>query len=52
MGAHVMKNLLHIPEYDFVEGSWVLGRNVSPRNLAKRFRAKPGREFVLLEKEI
>jgi hypothetical protein len=52
MGAHVMRNLLRIPEYDFVEGSWVLGRNVSPRNLARRFHAKPGREFVLLHKEI
>jgi hypothetical protein len=51
MGAHVMRNLLRIPEYDFVEGSWVLGRNVSPRNLARRFHAKPGREFVLLQKE-
>jgi len=52
LGAHVMRNLLRIPEYDFVEGSWVLGQNVSPRNLARRFHAKPGREFVLLRKRI
>ena len=52
MGAHLMKNLLRKEEYVFAEGSWILARNVSPRNLAKRFHAKPGREFVLLEKKI
>jgi hypothetical protein len=52
MGAHLMRNLLRRPEYVFVEGSWVLGWNVSPRNLAKRFHARPGREFALLEKKI
>jgi hypothetical protein len=52
MGAHLMANLLRNPDYEFVEGSWVLGRNLSPRNLAKRFYARPGREFVLLEKRI
>ena len=52
MGAHLMANLLRNPDYDFVEGSWVLGWNRSPRNLARRFHAKPGREFALLEKKV
>ena len=43
MGAHLMRNLLRRQEYVYVEGSWVLGWNVSPRNLAKRFHARPGR---------
>lgn len=50
MGAHLMRNLLRREEYTFAEGSWILARNVSPRNLARRFRAVPGREFVLLQK--
>lgn len=52
MGAQLMRNLLRKKEYVFAEGSWILGRNVSPRHLAKRFHAKLGREFVLLEKKI
>ena len=52
MGAHLMRNLLRNPDYEFVEGSWVLGSNRAPRNLAKRFHARPGREFALLKKRI
>jgi hypothetical protein len=52
MGAHLTRNLLRREEYVFAEGSWILERNISPLNLAKRFHANPGREFVLLEKRI
>jgi hypothetical protein len=52
MGAHLMRNLLQKKEYVFAEGSLILAANVSPRNLAKRFNAKPGREFALLEKNL
>ena len=52
MGVHLMRNLLHRKEYVSVEGSWILGSNVSPRNLARQFNAGPGREFALLEKEL
>jgi GNAT superfamily N-acetyltransferase len=52
MGAHLMRNLLRRKEYVSVEGSWILGSNVSPRNLARRFNAEPGREFALLEKKL
>jgi hypothetical protein len=52
MGAHLVKNLLRRQKYVFAEASWIVEDNVSPRNLAKRFHAQPGREFVLLEKEI
>lgn len=51
MGAHLMKNLLK-KEYLTAEGSWVLGSNVLPQNLAKRFHAQPGREFALLRKTL
>lgn len=52
MGAHLMKNLLQRKEYVFAEGSMVLSSNVPPQNLAKRFQAEPGREFVLLRKTL
>jgi hypothetical protein len=52
MGAHLMRNLIRREEFVYAEGSWVLGHNVPPRNLARRFHAKPGREFALLEKSI
>jgi hypothetical protein len=52
MGAHLVRNLLRRQEYVFAEASWIRDSNVSPRNLAKRFRAQPGREFVLLGKEL
>jgi hypothetical protein len=51
MGAHLMRNLLE-KEYQIAEGSWVLETNVPPQNLARRFNAQPGREFVLLEKTL
>jgi site-specific recombinase XerD len=34
------------------EGSWIFESNVPPQNLAKRFSAQPGREFLLMEKEL
>lgn len=52
MGAHLMRNLLLKKEYVFAEGSWILATNKTPRDLAKKFRAKPGREFALLEKKL
>ena len=52
MGAHLMRNLLRRKEYVFAEGSMVLKSNVPPQNLAKRFQAEPGREFVLLVKAL
>ena len=52
MGAHLMKNLIQREEYVFAEGSIVLRSNVQPQNLAKRFHAEPGREFVLLGKTL
>jgi len=52
MGAHLMRNLLGHTEYVYAEGSWVRAGNVSPRNLARRFHARPGREFALLAKRL
>ncbi len=52
MSTHLMRNLLRQKEYVLAEVSWILERKLSPQNLAKRFHATPGREFVLLEKKI
>ncbi|MFC1879536.1 hypothetical protein ACFLZW_06440 [Chloroflexota bacterium] len=52
MGAHLMKNLVNNHKYEYAEASWILSHNRPPRNLAKRFNARPGREFWLLEKKI
>lgn len=52
MGAHLMRNLLHHEDYIFAEGSLILAANAPPQNLAKRFNAKPGREFAVLEKRL
>ena len=38
--------------YRELEASWILSGNLPPRNLAKRFKGTPGREFVLLEKKL
>lgn len=51
MGAHLMKNLLRKEQYVFAEGSLILAHNIPPQNLAKRFHAKPGRQFAVLEKK-
>ncbi len=50
MSAHLMKNILKKEQYIFAEGSWIYKDNFPPRNLAKRFKAKQGREFNLLKK--
>lgn len=52
MGAHLMRNILRKEAYTFAEGSWILAHNMPPRNLARRFQAKPGREFALLQKSL
>lgn len=52
MGAHLMRNILRKETYTFAEGSWILAHNIPPRNLARRFQAKPGREFALLQKKL
>jgi hypothetical protein len=51
MSCHVMKNLLR-KGYKTVEASWILEGNVEPQNMAKRFHATYGREFVLLGKKL
>jgi hypothetical protein len=52
LGAQLMKNIVRRGDISFCEGSIVLKSNLPPQNLAKRFRAKPGREFVLLDKAL
>lgn len=49
MGAHLARNLLK-KGYQALEASWILSDNLPPQNLAKRFNAGSGKEFVLLEK--
>jgi hypothetical protein len=51
MGIHLMANLLK-KGYQIAEGSWILKNNIPPQVLAKRFGATPGKEFVLLRKEL
>ena len=51
MGAHLMKNLLS-KGYQTAEASWILDSNVASQNLAKRFNASPGREFLLFKKDL
>jgi hypothetical protein len=51
MGSHLMKNLLR-KGYKTAEGSWILEGNLDPQNAAKRFHAAPGREYVLLQKNL
>ena len=52
MGAHLMRNILGKPEFVFAEASLVLADNTAPQELAKKFRAKPGRQFSLFQKGI
>jgi ribosomal protein S18 acetylase RimI-like enzyme len=51
MGSHLMRNLLR-KGYQTAEASWILGSNMPPQNLAKRFNATPGREFILFGKNL
>jgi hypothetical protein len=51
MACHLMRNLLR-KGYRTAEASWILESNVPPQNLASRFNAEPGREFVLLSKRL
>jgi GNAT superfamily N-acetyltransferase len=50
MGSHLMRNLLK-KGYRTAEASWILGNNIPPHNLAKRFNASAGKEYVLLGKK-
>jgi GNAT superfamily N-acetyltransferase len=51
MSNHLMENLIR-KGYQMAEGSWIFESNILPQNLAKRFNSQPGREFLLLEKEL
>lgn len=51
MGSHLMRNLLK-KGYQSVEASWILANNLDPQNLARRYNAQPGRQFVLLQKNL
>jgi ribosomal protein S18 acetylase RimI-like enzyme len=51
MASHLMTNLIK-KGYTSVEASWITAENRPPQNLARRFNAAPGREFVLLEKTL
>lgn len=51
MGVHLAANLLR-KGYQTAEASWILEHNLPPRELAGRFNAAPGREFVLLHKTL
>ena len=51
MGLHLMRNLLQ-KGYQTLEASWVRDSNVSPQNLARRFKARPGRLLGLYEKRL
>jgi hypothetical protein len=51
MGSHLMRNLLK-KGYQSAEASWILQNNLDPQNLAKRFNAQLGRQFVLLHKNL
>jgi hypothetical protein len=51
MGLHLMRNLLK-KGYQTLEASWVRDSNFSPQNLARRFKARPGRLFAIYEKRL
>jgi GNAT superfamily N-acetyltransferase len=51
MASHLMANLAK-KGYASAEASWIMDANRPPQNLARRFNASPGREFVLLEKTL
>jgi hypothetical protein len=52
MASYLITKLLAQNEYVSAEGAWILADNLPPLNLAKRFNAGLGREFVLLEKKL
>lgn len=49
MGSHLARNLIK-KDYQYLEASWILSGNNPPQNLARRFNANAGKEFVLLGK--
>jgi hypothetical protein len=51
MGTHLARTLL-AKGYHTMEASWIRESNVMPKNLAKRFKGQPGREFALFEKSL
>ena len=51
MGLRLLQNL-RAKGYRSAEGSWIRRDNFLPRNLAKRFGGRPGREFALFEKAL
>jgi ribosomal protein S18 acetylase RimI-like enzyme len=51
MSSHLMRNLLK-KGYQTAEASWILANNIPPQNLAKRFNAAAGKEYVLLGKKL
>lgn len=52
MGIHLRANLLTNDRFVYVEASLVLAQNFAPQNLAQHFGARPGRQFVVLEKDM
>jgi hypothetical protein len=51
MGLHLARNLVE-KGYNNLEASWVREDNLLPQLMARRFKARPGREFILFEKQI
>jgi GNAT superfamily N-acetyltransferase len=51
MCLHLVRNLLD-KGYQTLEASWIRSTNMAPRNLAKRFVGRGGREFAVFEKDI
>jgi ribosomal protein S18 acetylase RimI-like enzyme len=52
MANHLMRNLLNMRQYRSAEASLILADNIAPQELARRFGAEPGREFVVYQKLI
>ncbi len=52
MGANLRSNSLSIDRSVYVEASLVLAHNYAPQNLVQRFGAQPGRQILVLEKDI
>lgn len=52
MGERLRTNLMESQRFVYVEASLVLAQNFAPQNLAQRFGAHLGRQFVILEKGI
>jgi GNAT superfamily N-acetyltransferase len=51
MVSKLINNLLD-KGYQDLEGSWIRVDNAAPQNLAKRFKGRPGREFMLYGKQL